>query len=680
METIKDSEGNSHVIFDESSLYDDSQMGDNISDFEILQILSEKKNDQNALIDSFIAKVRSSKNHKIYAMKKIEFNQQNMQFNQQNMPYNQQNMPYNQQNMQYNQQNMPYNQQNMQFNQQNMQFNQQNMQFNQQNIQFMQNYFNEMRKLINLNNPHIIKYYKVFNDSDYNIFLIMEFMNNADITGYITAHQVLNKNIKEEEIWNILLQCLSALDYLHNQNLGNLGIQFCNIYMNNEQNAKVSVFNEYKFLNQNIDIKNEIYLLGLYFYIMCFSQDPRVINVPISQVNVIVQNNPNYSIELMKIIYWMVNQNPNERPYTNQLYNIVKQEYVKKYANNTSINAILRCLYSFPSLNNTMFKNEFQFTNNMDKYYINNWYLRAIKAISGIDQADLKVCVEEFRRAIASENSKLDGNQEIDPLYLLAFLLVKMHKEANKGGNNDIGQNQNGNYVNNSIFNAEEEDKTNKEQMLFKFVEYFTSNNHSPISDLFFGFIKTKRICQTCKTGYYSFSNFCFVVFDISNNDSNKEFNLINDGFKYQYYTEKTLEPDQPERAYCDRCLTFQRHVEFNRYFMMNHQLIISFIRGNNYQNYSNIIFDEYLNLEPYIDEKNASPKNYYLVGCINRIIKNGKENFIYFTRDPYNRNIWHNGDDELLTTDYVPINDIKKNGQIIMLFYNNMEIQNKNY
>ena len=320
METIKDSEGNSHVIFDESSLYDDSQMGDNISDFEILQILSERKNGQNSPMNSFIAKVRSSKNHKIYAMKKIEFNQNNFDF------------------------------------------------------QYIQNYFNAMQKLTNLNNPHIIKYYKVFSDNNYNIFLIMEFMNNSDINGFIKAHQVLNKNIKEEEIWNILLQCLSALDYLHRQNLGNLGIQFCNIYMNNEQNAKISVFNEYKFSIQNNDIKKDIYNLGLYFYNMCFSYDPQAQIIHNSQVYIIEKNNPYYSNQLMyNIIYWMVKQDPNQRPYTNQLYNIVKEEYVKKYANNTSINAILRCLYSYQSLNKIMLKNENKITSNVDKYYINNW-------------------------------------------------------------------------------------------------------------------------------------------------------------------------------------------------------------------------------------------------------------------------------------------------------------------
>ena len=620
METIKDSEGNSQVIFDESSLYDDSRMGDKKEDFETLQILSEKekKNDpqNNPNINSFVAKVRSLKNHKIYAMKKIEIQNKNQQI--------------------------------------------------------MQIVNNTMNNLTKLNNPHILKYYKVFWDENYNFYLIMEFMNNADINGFIEAHQALNKNIKEEEMWNILLQCLSALYYLHRQNMNSFGIQFCNIFMNNEQNAKISVFNKPNF-NQNYNLKNDINLLGKYFYIMSFSQHSYIKQFikeaqSIFQIPINVMNNPNYSNELMKIIYLMMKENPNEIPNINELYNFVKKEYVKKYARNSSINAVLRCLYAYPSLNKIISKNGDLFSNNKDKFYINYWYLIAIRTLSGIDETDLKECIEEFRRAIASENSKLDGNKEIDPLYLLAFLLVKMHKETNKrDGNNELGQNENESYINSSIFNGEEEDKSNKEQMLYKFVEYFNSNIHSPISDLFFGFMKTKRNCQICNNGNYSFSNFCFVVFDISENN-NKEFNLIKDGFHYQYDNPKVIGP-----VYCKRCLTYQKHWEYNRYYMMNHQLIISFIRGNNYQNWSNIIFDENLNLENFVDEKNASPKNYYLVGCINRVINNGNEEFIYFARDPLNVNVWH-VDNDILTMNNAPINEMKIRGQIIMLFYINID------
>ena len=629
MEIVKDSEGNKHAIFDESSLYDDSQMGEQLDDFEILQVLS----DDNSC---FFAKVRSSINHKIYAMKKIESN----------MGWN--------------------------------------------------NCFELMNKLKYINNPHIIKYYKAFKDSSNNLYLIMEFMNNGDINGFIKAHQVLNKNIKEEEIWNILLQCSSALDYLHKQNLGYLGIEFTDIFMNNEQNAKIAVFNDsLRYNSENYDIKNDIYLLGKYFYIMCFSQQIILENRSVNQISIKKEDNPFYSKELMNIIYQMLDE-PYARPDSNSLYNTIKKLYVKKYARNSSINSVLRCLYSYRNFNEFLLKKDTEFENNQDKYYINYWYLKAIKALSGIEEADLIECIEEFRRAIASENSKLDGNREIDPLYLTAFLLEKMHKETNKiDEKKSRSMNQSGNtYVINSVINGEEEDATNKEQMLHKFVNYFNANIHSPISDSFFGFVKTKRICQTCRQGYYSFSNFCLVVFDLTNINNNNEFDLIENGFKFQHNYERSLEPDSSERVYCKKCSTYQKHLEFNRYYMMNHHLIISFIRGNKFANYSNIIFDEQLNLEDYIDDKNVSPKEYYLVGSINRIIKNEKEEFIYFSRDPYNFNTWHVsnegnynqfGKDELITiinNSYNNIiNVIGNKGQIIMLFYNNINcLKNQKY
>ena len=72
-----------------------------------------------------------------------------------------------------------------------------------------------------------------------------------------------------------------------------------------------------------------------------------------------------------------------------------------------------------------------------------------------------------------------------------------------------------GNYVINSVVNGEEEDKTNKEQMLYKFVTYFQSNVHSPISDLFFGFMKKKEIVQLVKRVIIHFITFAllFLIF-----------------------------------------------------------------------------------------------------------------------------------------------------------------------
>ena len=56
--TIKDQDGKQYIIFDESELYDDNDMGDKLEDFEILQILGKGSY-------GFVAKVRSNKNNKI---------------------------------------------------------------------------------------------------------------------------------------------------------------------------------------------------------------------------------------------------------------------------------------------------------------------------------------------------------------------------------------------------------------------------------------------------------------------------------------------------------------------------------------------------------------------------------------------------------------------------------------
>jgi len=593
MEKVLDYEGKSYAIFDESSLYDDNQIGNQLSDFEILEVLNDSNNDN----QNFVAKVRSRKNHKIYALKRI--NIQNYNRNK---------------------------------------------------------YEQQIKNLIELNNPHLIKYYTYFLMNGF-LFLIMEYMNNSDIDGFRKAHQVLGKNIKEEEIWNILLQCLSALDYVYNNFNNILGFKVSNIFMNNDQNAKIG-------LSHSIYNCSDIFLLGKCFYAMCFSQEENVKDKKFFDIKLQQKPSLYYSNELLNIIYTMLNDNNNVN--ISELYNQVKDEYCKKYAKNSSINSVLRCLYSYPKLNQIICQNGQKFSNN-PKYYISYKYLKAIETLIGAYENNLSEFIEEFRRAIATENSKLDGSKEIDPLYLLAFLLEKMHKEMNFIEENELNE-------------GEEVDRTNKEQTFNQFVNYINSNINSPISDLFLGINKTKRICQTCKNGYYYFNNFCFVIFDLTERNF-QNFNLFNDGFLYQYNCEKKLLPNNPDHVSCEKCLTYQFHYEFNRYYVMSKQLIISFLRGNNYENKTRVDFPENLDLSQLVDEKDIS--QFYLVGCINRVINQGKEEFIYWAKDPDNQNLWHKSNINIMNqSSYLDehtrlnIKEIMETGQIIILFYN--EVNNK--
>ena len=622
LEFTINAEGKKILNFDESNQYDDTKNGNRISDYEILQVLSQD-NDIN-----FVAKVRSLNNNKIYSIKKINLS-------------------------------------------------------NYQDQTIKDKFRALMDKLKLLNNPHVIKYYHYFEENN-NLYILMEFMNNADISGYIQAHQILNKAIPEEEIWNILLQCLSALEYLHSQELGNMGVILANIFMNNEQNVKIGVFRELNFTQNDFNPREDIYMLGKYFYAMMNSE--MIKSEDIKQNNFFTQlnyknvQNNTYSGPLIEIVDSMSIDN-NSDVKVEELYEKVKKEYVKKYAKNSSIKAVLKCLYSYKILNDIILNKKAIIENNKQKYYIHYWYSQAIDAIAGIKEEDLNLCIEEFRRAIASSYSKLDGNKEVDPLLLLTFLLFRLHQEMNEVDNDKISNlnKKNAKYVITSSFDGEE-DKQNKDQMWNKFIVKYNSKVNSLISDLFFGFVKTKIICQTCRKGYYSFSNYFYIIFDLSDRDSKRDFDLIKDGFEIQFNKKRLILPDGPDRTYCDSCCSYQAFKEYNRYYMLRSNLIIIFNRGSNYKNKSKIIFDEKINLEPFIEEGIDSHKNFFLVGCINRVGEMGKdERYSSYYRDPENTNYWHC--DEYLDYSNVSIpiiseiNKTQKKEQIIMLFYNSKDI-----
>ena len=612
MNSIRDSEGNRFALFGESFSNDDTLIGDNLADFEILRVLNEKP---------CVYKVRSLKNDKIYAMKKIEVKS-----------------------------------------------------LENSNRQAYIEYLDKVDKLKEINNSHIIKYYNSFIFKD-NLYLIMEYMNNSDIYDFIKTYQLFNKNIEEEVIWNLLLQCLSTLDYLYKKDYGRSGIRINNIYMNNEQSVKLSIFDGY---NKKNEEKSDIDLLGKFFYSMCFSLNKRVTGVEsLKAVFIVEENNQNYSNELMEIIYEMTGFRKNKS--FNLLYEQFKNEFSKKFDKNSSIECICRCLYSFPTLNSSVLENEKKFKERRDNYYISNWYTKIIKALSGIDEENLKLCIEEFRMSVTLENSMIDNKKEIDPLYFLAFILMKIHTETKPKKEININEgNPQGKDLIKSLINGEEEvDKSNKEMMLQKYSAYYKENIKSLISELFFGFIKTKRICYICKTGNYSFSNFFFVNFDLSQTNNKKDFDLINDGFALDWNKNKN-NPVIQQEVFCKRCLADQTQIEFNNYFMFGHQLIISFIRGKDFKNETNIDFKETLNLKDYVESK-KSPKEYYLVGSINRISsEDGNEKYIYYCRDPVDNNKWYLNE-TYKKYNSAPIEEIKKKGQIILLFYNNREIKPNN-
>ena len=615
MKLSSDSQGNKYFSFEdnEDDLIENVEevIGNKSDDFDILQVLSENKE---AGVKGFVAKVRSRKNDKIYSMKKIYLTDKG-------------------------------------------------------NIN-LQNVNSFMNKLIEINHPHILRYYTYFREGN-NIYLIMEYMDNSDILGYIQAYQIFDKNIPEIEIWNILLQCLSALNYLSELNVGNIGIKLTNIFINNMHNIKIGVFRDFETNNKNIDKNEEIDLLKKYFYVMIQSLKFQIKDLDnIGFLNGLKEldfKNDFYSKEL---IDFMNNKFNRDIP---SLYKLIQIEYAKIFSKNSSIKAVVKCLSSYKIFTDELIKDRKLIESNEKKYYMTNWFLKALDALNGINEDNLSSFAEEFRMALASLYTKLDGNKEIEPILVFSFLLNKIHKETNKIDANQLNYSGYNTYIQNTrsnknyIFDGEEKDRTNKPQMLQEFVDCFGATMCSPISNNFISFMKNRKQCKNCFTCYYSFSTFLYIVFDLTKMRNEKTFDLINDGFNKNYNTPQTIGDDKSNPILCERCQTNRVFEEFNRYCMINNILIICFNRGHNYEKLTPINFEEYINVKDFIEPGINTAKDFYLVGSINRKIQNQNNDteFVSYNRNPINDKWKSNGD----------INTIKKNQadkkeQIIMLFY----------
>ena len=360
-----------------------------------------------------------------------------------------------------------------------------------------------------------------------------------------------------------------------------------------------------------------------------------------------------YSKELLDLIKSMVDQDPNKRPTSEELFNKIKELYDKKLTKNSSISSIISCLYSINRLTKEFIEKKSKFENK-ELTPISYAFFDCLNNVR--DKNKWNESIKNFRRYLGTKNPKLDGDREVDPFFLLVFLVENMHKELNIKPKADYNMTQ-------SYLIKRKEDKTNKADMVINFFRYFKEHFNSIMSESFFGIMKNKNICKECRLKTYSFNSFCFLYFDVDKLVQPGEqktlklqdfFNGLKDGKFYQ---------NLKNEYFCKGCSRLTVHELEKKIYYMPNSLIICFISKNE-KSKIDIDFPDFVNLSEE-REYSLSPNVFNLQGFINKIVDNGKEKYISYFKSPINGDMFS-------CEDYIKEEKgwNKKRGKVVMLYY----------
>ena len=619
------------MVLNSMDIENNLSIGDKFSDFEILQPLGKGG-------FAKVIKVCSLINHRIYAMKIIDLNN--------------------------------------------------NDKFTANLLDMEKYYNNEIELITKLNHQNIVKYYKSFTENN-KIYIIMEYFDNGDLDNYIKAlkeDKDKEENIKKEEIWNIFYQCMSGLNYLHSMGVIHRDISPQNIFMTKNKIIKIGDFGvSAKFKDKEIlkkitslkdtvvgkaefmapevsnkcyNEKSDIFSMGCVFYKILFLKNYQNETFHFGGNNKNIRKVesgtiPSISdINLKEILTQMLEKDAEKRPDAKIVFEKIKENYNKVFIQNSGLYSVIRCLCNLPYLRSHF----------LDKFKKEKKEFIGSKPYS----KNLLYCIENkdnwletinfYRSNLIEENHFLNNNKEINPILILTFIIDKIHGELNQ-----IKPRETYLRKRSSFNDPIKEDKINRD-----YVSNFSANFNSNISNNFVGHFETIRKCNSCSILTYLFTFFFSFEFDLNLplllKKKKTEIDLI-ELFKMQ----NEINLDLKGKFRCIKCEKEVEHKESKIFYLFPYQLVVSFDRGNNDENKININYPKELNLSEIVKDKKYSPKHFNLLGIIKRCDIKTKEHYISLIFNKEEKS-WYLFDDENMQKleDY----SNHKGGDVVMLFY----------
>ena len=553
---------------------------------------------------------------------------------------------------------------------------------------------NESKFLRLLSNPHIIKYYNSFQEGDY-LYIIEEYAENGDLTNLLKKHKESGKFIKERKLWDIFLQCIEGIAYIHKCGVIHRDIKTQNIFFDKNMNIKIGDFGtsalteknsterdeSIKYLNESYlylledekdmkytgtviyspgykapemieeaekatyDQKIDVYSMGVTFHEMCYLYtseeewgcEPEKVKAF-------------YSKEMIDLIDEMTEKNKEKRKTSKYFLEKIQKIIYDKYIIDTDIDSVLRCLYIFKDITNYYTKLE---KKEFNKKPITKAYISCLKKFTKKDMIFYLNSIKSLKEKLCEQYEQFDKEKEIDPRLLLTVLIRQLYNEMNP---NIILDDKNDN-----TFDINFGEKSNE----YKGVEMLVYLNNKNLSELnsfiskkIMGIMKTIFKCEKCKKEIHKSYGYYFLTIDLEN-IKNRD---IENYFRHLNNMDNLVD-------YCSNCIKSTNIIKYEKCEIFPDCLILFIKRGDN-SSKASFKLKQNLDLNNLIGEKG---KKYKLVGFIKKNYK--LKNYIAYIefKFPNEKKIWYkcerqNVRKSKLNKDMDMLNDPK--GEIIMAFY----------
>ena len=317
------------------------------------------------------------------------------------------------------------------------------------------------------------------------------------------------------------------------------------------------------------------------------------------------------------------------------------------------MNATLQCLANVKNLTTYLLNNSTKISTNPYKYKLTNAYTEVLNNIW--KSSNKSYSPNNFKKIISEMNPLFDGIQANDSKDLILFLLETLHKELNTV---KVSTNLNPYYINQYDYQSSFND----------FIDFFTNNYRSIISDIFYGMFNSMMTCFNCNSTVNNIQCFNILIFPLNEvrlfkNRNQKYVNIIE---CFEYYQKNDIMSGD-NQIYCNKCSSMSTSVNMTKLIISPNVLVINLNRGKGLQFNIKIDFDEYINIYDFIYFKTTNYR-YKLIGVVTHFGPSSDSgHFIAFCKSFVDLK-WYKYNDAMVNQS--SFNEAKNTGVPYILFY----------